>query len=183
VKKIISFLLGIVIITLFCSFISSWFRSSCSPESKLAYKITGNLGKSLKKRYDLNFQGISEEAPEGKYKRIGLDFNCNRILSREEGRLLILKCVPEILEAFNSSPQFRQYMINYPFNGNNILVNVFIKPPRISEVLNPDIAVFSFVDNRIEYSITFPENTYVFHTEQENYEEALRIVEAQQSGN
>jgi hypothetical protein len=174
-----SILLGIVMMTLLCSFISSWFSSGCSPESKLAYKIIGDLGKRLKKKYGLSFQGISEEGGVGKYKRIGLELSCNRILSRDDGRVLLLNCVSEILETFNSCSQFRQYMINYPFNGNNIIVNIYVNPPGVSDVFNPDIAVFSFIDYILEYEKIYPHNPYVFHTEEETYKEALRIVEEQ----
>ncbi len=35
--------------------------------------------------------GISEEAIDGKYKRIGLELSYHRILRKDEGRCLLLK--------------------------------------------------------------------------------------------
>jgi hypothetical protein len=130
----------------------------------------------------LKYFGISEEGSDGKYKTIGLELSFNKLLSKDEGRILILNCVQDILEAFNSYPSFRQYMANSPFTGDNIIVNIFIKPPNVDWVYHPDIAVFSFFDDIVEYSYKYPEKPFVFQTVEESYDEALRIVDAQRNG-
>jgi len=123
-------LLGVLMI----GFFSSFFWSSISPKRKMAFKITNHLGKKFEKKYGLRFAGISEAAPKGKYTMIGLELDYNKILSKDEGRVLLLACAEEMLHAFNSCQSFRQYMADYPFKGDNIIINIFVQTPSSPDV-------------------------------------------------
>ena len=181
-RKIVVILLGIIMISILSSFISSLFGGSISPKRKIAYKIATELGKKLKSKYGLHYMGISEEAVDGKYKCIGLELSYQRMLTKDEGRALLLNCVQDVLRTFNSYPEFKQHMANVPFTGNNIIINIYIQPPKTLKLYYPDISVFSFNHDTLEYSSNTPQNLYKFHTVEETYEEAMKIVEAQQKG-
>ena len=182
-KKAAVLILGVIMISILSSFISSLFGSSISPKRKIAYQITNELGKKLKTKYGLNFMGISEEAPDGKYKCIGIELSFPKILTKDEGRALLLNCVQDVLKSFNSHPEFEQHMVNVPFTGKNIIVNFYIRPPKNPDVYHPDYIGFSFFNNNLWYYTAIPENPYQYHTkEKETYEEAMKIVEAQQKG-
>ena len=182
-RKIKLVILGIIMISILSSFISSLFGSSISPKRKIAYKITKELGKKFKSNYGINFLGISEAALDGKYKCIGLELTYPKILTKDEGRVLLLNCVRDTLEAFNSCPEFKQYMTNVPFTGENIMVKFFIKPPKNWDVYYPDIGVFSFYSDKLHYKIYKPNTHYEYHSiDEETYEEAMKIVDAQQKG-
>jgi hypothetical protein len=181
-KKILIIIVGIMMFTIFSSFLSFLFDSGMSPKKKMVSKITRELSGKFKKKYDLNFMGISEAADEGKYKIVGMELNCKKILSKDEGRRLLLQCAQDTLDALNSYPQFRQYMINYPFTGKNIIVHIYSKPPKNFDVYHPDIAVFLFYNDILSYKTNSPQNSFEYFTkEKETLEEAKKIVASQQS--
>ena len=71
-------------------------------------------------------------------------------------------------------------MENYPFTDDNISISIFIKPPGVSQIYYPNIAVFSTSKGRLIYNAETIEVPYLHaHEEEETYEEALKIVEAQ----
>jgi len=184
-KRLTSILFGIVSIILLSSFFSFIFGNSISEKRKIAIQITDSLGKKLKKKYGLRFKGISEAAEDGKYKIIGVELDYRKTLTKDEGRILLLNCAHDVLEAFNSYPQFRQYMANVPFTGANIIITIYVHPEKNYDVKHPDIAVFSFHNDILWYKTHTREslNNYEYYTEvEEPYEEALKIVEAQARG-
>ncbi len=182
-KKICSIALGVVMLIFLSSFLSSLFGDSRTPGTRMAHQICAQIGKQLQAKYGLQYKGIYEEGPNGKYKCIGLDFNFDRILSKDEGRILLLNCTEHFLQTFNSRPQFKQYMANYPFKESNLYINIFIHPPKSYDVYYPNIAVFSLANDRLEYLTNSPEKRFAYFTEEEEtLEEARKIVEEQREG-
>lgn len=168
-------------ITLLSSFLN--FTDSRTPSTKMAHKICGEIGKKLKSKYGVKYFGISEEGPSGKYITIGFELSYHRVLTKDEGRLLLLNCAHDALEVFNSYPQFKPYMANVPFTVDNILINIFIQPPTSWDVYFPDITIFSFSKGYLEYYTKTPQKRFGYYTEEEeSYEDALKIVEMQRNG-
>ncbi len=140
------------------------------------------LGKNFEKKYGLRLAGCSEAAPEGKYQNLGLELYSNKILTKNQGRLILIACAKELLNAINSTPQFRKYMQMYPFDGNNIVINIYNRGPRNSDLYYPDISSFSIYNNELRYYTYTPESEKIFQyfsIEKETLEEAMKIVEAQ----
>ncbi len=182
-KKICSIALGAVMLIFLSSFLSNFFGDSRTPGTRMAHQICAQIAKQLKCKYGLSYTGITEEGPGSKYKCIGLDFSYDRILTKDEGRIMLLNCVEDVLRAFNSQPQFKQYMANYPFTGKNITIDIYIHSPKNFDVYYPDIAIFGFSNNRLEYLTDTPEKRLTFYTEEkETLEEARKIVEEQREG-
>jgi len=184
-KRLAPIFFGIISIILLSSFFSFIFGNSISEKRKIAIQITDRLGKKLKKKYNLRFKGISEAAVDGKYETIGVELGYQKILTKDEGRVLLLNCAHDVLEAFNSYPQFRQYMTNVPFTGYNIIVNIYIRYPDGHSVYYPEYCGFSYYNDQLTYYTNTPESldNYEYYTkEKEPYEEALKIVEAQARG-
>ncbi len=168
--------------TIFSSFLSFIFGDSRSPGTKMAHKLSGEIGKKIKNKYSLNFMGISEEGPEGKYKKIGLGFSYDKIISKDRGRILLLKCANDALRIYNSHPEFEQYMKDVPFTNNNIIINIYIRQPKGPDVNHPDIGTFSFNNSILRYRTYDPQNGSEFFTvDEESFEEAKRIVAFQQA--
>jgi hypothetical protein len=181
-KKIIVIVMGIMMFVLFSSFLNFFFGGSRSPGTKMAHKITGDIGRRLKANYGLRFMGISEEGPDGKYKKIGLEFSYNKIISKDRGRILLLKCAYDALQIYNSHPEFEQYMKDVPFTNNNIIINIYIRRPKGPDVNHPDIGTFSFNNSILRYRTYDPQNGSEFFTvDEESFEEAKRIVAFQQA--
>jgi hypothetical protein len=182
IKKIILIVMGIMMFTIFSSFLNFFFGSSMSPKRKLVHQITSKLSKNYKTHFGINFMGISEEAIDGKYKRIGLELSYHRILSKDEGRCLLLKVAHDTLEAFNSHPEFEQYMKDVPFTNNNIIINIYIRRSKGPDVNHPDIGTFSFYSETLWYVTYKPDGSFPYRTaEKESFEAAKKIVESQQA--
>lgn len=154
--------------------------SSFSKKRIMAFDMMAKLSENYEIKYGLRYAGVSEAAKEGKYQRLGLLLSSNKILTKNEGRILLLNCLHDALKAFNSNPEFEQYMANYPFTRDNVFLSISVEPPGVSEVYYPDIASFSISRGRLEYRSNTIETPYLYgHEEEEIYEDALKIVEAQ----
>ncbi len=173
-KKLLNIICGIILIFIFSSFLGNSF----SPKRKIAFQITSELSKKFKDNYGLDFLGISEAAKNNKYSTIGLELRSNKILSKEEGRVLLLACANDALTSFNSKPLFRQYMDNYPFTHKNIIINIYAQPQKNgADVYYPDIAVFSFYGEKLRFKTNSPKNPYEYFTEErETYDEAVEAL-------
>jgi hypothetical protein len=181
-KKISVILMAVIMCIVFSSFLDFIFGNSSSPGTKMAHKLSREIGKKIKNKYSLNFMGISEEGPEGKYKKIGLGFSCDKILSKDKGRILLLKCAHEALKVYNSHPEFTPYMNNVPFTNNNLIINIYIQLPKGPDVHHPNIGSFSFHNNILRYKTYKPQKRCeYFSVEKESFEEARRIVESQKA--
>jgi hypothetical protein len=179
-KNFLCVVVGIMMFTIFSSFFNFFFGSGLSSSSKMGHKIASEVGKELSAKYGLHYAGISEKGTKEKYEILGLELYCKRRLSKDEGRRLLLQCSQEALEAFNSYPQFRQYMINYPFTGKNIIIHIYSQP--IKKSFHPDIAVFLFFDNTLSYKTKSPQNRFeYFSVVEETIEEAKRIIASQKA--
>lgn len=176
-KKVATIFFGFTVMIVLSSFFSLFFGESFSEKRKMACKITKKIGEKLKHEYGLRFLGISEEAFDGKYRRIGVELDYKKgVLSKNEGRTLVLKCREHVLNAFNSCPEFKQYMADYPFTGYNIIVNIYVHYPTGHSIYYPDIAIFSFYDDLLHYDTYIPEKENGFYTsEEETLEEAIRL--------
>lgn len=166
------------------SFISLLFGDRPSIKRKIAFRLVNDLSDQWEKKYRLHFIGISEASDQGKYKTLGIELNCRRILTKDEGRTLVIQCAEAALQAFNSCPSFREHMANYPFTADNIIINIFPQPPNISRLYYPNISVFSLHRSKLEYLTNSPDNEYKYYTqEEESFNEAKRIVEQQRRAN
>ena len=124
----------------------------------------------------LYFSGTYEAAPGGKYKSLGLGFRVSKILTKQEGRQLILKYLDKMLEKFNRNPEFSQYIENGKFTFEDLHVSIISYPEDGSEVYYPDVVTFSFFGGNLWYYTHIP-NVHAYYTkEKESYEEVLRLV-------
>ncbi len=167
---------------LMIAFLSSFFGYSMSEKRKMAFKITDQLSQHFKKKYGLKCVGVSEAAPEGKYQNLGLELNCYRILSKDQGRILLLNCVKDALAAFNANPQFLHHMEEGSFTEKNLTITIHIKPPNNPKAYYPNICVFTYFSDKVRFYTDTPESEkrfQYFSIEKEPLEEAMKIVEAQ----
>jgi hypothetical protein len=165
--------------------LSSFMGNSFSPKRKLAFQIIRQITDKYEKKYGLKFSGVSEAAPTGKYENLGFDLDLKRKLSKDEGRKIILELVDDTLYAFNNNPAFREHMKTYPFTVNNIVIDIYITPPKNPYVYHPDIKIFSFYNDILRFITDTPQTQgkgKYFTEEKETLEEARAIVEAQVQG-
>lgn len=158
--------------------------TSCSQEptmserSKLAYQISRGISEQLKNKYDLDFRGIGLScSSDGKtLKTLKLNFSLTHLVTKEEGRDLILKCVEDFLHKINESKEIRPYLVQFPFTYKNIeLVILFYSDARYEPTLDPNIWSISLVDGIINYKIADAQNLFINKSwEKESYDDVLK---------
>src|SRR5689334_22180850 len=99
-KIINSIFLGLVILATSCSFFNLFWNSTRSEKSKIAHRISNVLVKNLESKYGLSSLGIGEEGPGEKYIRLAYDFQYPYLLTKDQGRALLVVCMEEAVRTF-----------------------------------------------------------------------------------
>lgn len=151
-----------------------------SVKSKLAHHAMAKVAKTLNQRYQLKFIGFSERAESNLYREIGLRLQISRVLSKEEGRAILIDSVKELLYELNGNPDLQEYLEPFPFTPDNVNIAIFVQLADGKTVYYPNILIFSLQDGKIEYDTKIPEKEFGYYTEEkETWEEALQIVRSQ----
>lgn len=151
-------------------------------KAKIARSIMANVAETLNHRFQLRYIGFKEAADVNYYKEIGLNFQLLGLLSKDEGRKIILDCTDELLSELNSSLAMRPYLQPYPFTLDNIEIAIYVRNADGYDVYYPNISVFSLRRRVLEFKTELPEmkNKYGYSTrEKETWEDALEIVRSQ----
>ena len=154
--------------------------SPANDKLSMGHAIMKNVNKTLSSRHNMNMGGFREAThrDDKKYKTMGLCFQIQRPVSKEEGRKLLIDCAEELLSQINTHPDFQQFMHEYPFTVKNIEIVMYVSTETGGTIYHPEIAIFSLVNGQLCYRTNTPENRYIFFSkEKETYEEALRIIE------
>jgi hypothetical protein len=180
-KRILAkFLCGMMSCNLFagCNSASENGTDNRRIEVKMTYKAVQETAKILKERYQLRYVGIAESGGKDYYTLIGTRFQLFRIVSKEEGRKILVDSTEELLKNINSNPALLPHLKPSPFTDKNVQVVVFVYQKDGGDNYHPDITVLSMMEGEIEYRTKSPEKKYGYYTvEKETYEEAKKIVE------
>lgn len=148
-----------------------------SKQEKIADDIVAQVARSLSARFNLHpvgFGGSVHDAVE----KVSLSFNCNRQMSQDEYRKLVVKSANYLLEKINNNNQLEPYLRNYPFDSNNIELSIFIFAEDGSRVQLGEISCVTVINGKVAYSIRETEFTTIWILE-ESFEDAKRIVAEQ----
>ena len=149
----------------------------CNPpsqEEKIAYEIVKDLTHNWKTRYGLNFSGWGGTRDDSKRKTIEIWLITRKVLSKDEGRILLLECIEEALLAFNSCSKYREFMADYPFTGKNMHIDIVVQPQKGLTASYPDICMFGYYNGKLVFLTKSPDKPFGFHTqEEEAHEEAV----------
>ena len=152
-------------------------------EEIIARNLMYRVSNILASRYQLRYLGYSEEGDKTGYTKIGLCFNRYGKLSRDEGRRIIVDSLDIFLNEINSDYKLQPFLINKTFTINNVEITIVISTSEGKEIFYPDVSVFSAHGGKIYYSTYTQDQKFVYTRESETFEEALRIVEAQNQEN
>lgn len=169
-----------VIFLFVCIVVTACNQEPSLPESdRLAYKISGRIAEQLKNKYDLDLNGIglSGNGDENTLKSIKLMFSLTHLVTKEEGRDLILKCIEDFLREINDFEEIRPYLIHFPFTYEDIGLRIlFYSDARYEPTVDPNIDCISLIEGVIKYSIPDKQNRFTNKSiEKESYEDALKI--------
>jgi len=158
---------------------------SRTEDVKIMHNTVENVVKTLENRYQIQKMGFGEGGDKKFYKSISLSFIVLRVLSKNEGRKMLIRCAEELLKAINSNEQLLPYLLPSPFSITNIEMTLFIYHPDGKEALYPNISIFTVRNGKVMYKTDTPElkNKYGYFTEEEeSYDEAVKIVQSQLQG-
>ncbi len=149
---------------------------------KLARRAMHKTAVILEKRHQMKFIGWSEGGDEHYYNNVGLNFKVFRVLSKEEGRIMLIDGVEELVKEFNATPELQPFLNPAPFMPSNVKMHIYDYQPDGGKLYYPNIVVFSAYDGKVQYSTKIPEKEFGYYTQdEETYEEALNIVRSQKS--
>lgn len=181
-KKFMLFVLFPVLF--FCSFFL--MRPKMSKESKAVHQIVREISSIYTKKYNMRYSGISLAAPGGIYRDIGVCFDYQGYLTKDEARVILLEIADALLEKINDNTILKPHLKNYPFTGNNITVDIFLVSPEGKRIYYPDIKIISLYGDKLRYKYDSPETEsqgVYYLKETETIEEARQIVNQQQNTN
>lgn len=167
-------ILALLIVPFLMSF--SFFKSKPRDYADMAREIRGKVAKKLAKKHQMDCVGVGG-GMMGSVYMIGLSFEINRPIDRDEARARIVDCVEELLTAVNQNEEIRPYLKNYPFTTHNVQVAIFIKDKDRRNLHDPLISVVSvFESDDISYCTTEPNKMTYKNQVHEPYQEALAKV-------
>jgi hypothetical protein len=150
----------------------------------IARKIMYRVSDVLESRYQLRYGGYSEAGDKTGYTEMGLFFNKFGKVSKDEGRKMMVDCVNEFLKEINSDPKMQPFLITKPFTALNVQIMIIVYSSDGRTIFYPDINVFSAARGKINYYTSSPDQKFGHFTEEEEpFEEAVQIVEAQDKEN
>lgn len=134
----------------------------------------------LRKKYPLSIIGVGGSQKDKKKTEIDVSFMLNRSLSKDECRELLIDIAEELLKQINEDKDLQPHLYYTPFSYKNLEIRVFLRNPDRSSIEYPHIFMFSLIGT-IEYDVRYPNVTYGYTREEETYDKALQIVQAQRS--
>jgi len=132
----------------------------------------------LKKKYKINTIATNISMPGGIVKLLGLDFQVQGPLSKEEIRKILIALVQDFLVSVNSNEKIKPYLENYPFEIKNIEITLFFIDSQRMELLDPNIGIAKVSSGSLSYKILAKTNGIlsIKSLSKESYEEALQIL-------
>lgn len=174
-----------ILILICLTFIPYLSLKSCDDrnvEDKLAHQIIYDVSKILERRYQLNYIGMVEAGETNYYTKIGIEFQIFHIVDKSEGRKILVDSAKELLKAINSNDKLLAHLQTSPFTLSNIEILIYVYHSDKTIAHDEDIKVFGVKDGVLKYWKKTPREGYEFGyyvEETESYEEALKILEAQ----
>ena len=174
-KNIIVFILCLTIFIVSCEMTGS--QGYYIPESEQAVgALLSKIKRSLEEKYRIKAIGTSISMPGGDVRELGLDFQIQGPLSREETREILIGLAHDFIAYVNSDERVRPYLKYYPFTVDNVDIGLFFIDSKGYELDDPYIGIARISSGKLIYKILFtiddiPKLRSSF---EESYEEALK---------
>ncbi len=144
-----------------------------------AHKFIDSQANLLNKKYNMKSSGFGTSLYDG-VKELSWNFHIPKKLPRDEGRILIMDCVSQIVNNANNNDELKLFFNKEGFDQKNIEVVIVVDLGK-QEVYYPDFKVINYRNNRLGFYTDDPKNnTKTFYTcKYEPYEDAVAILKSQ----
>jgi hypothetical protein len=135
--------------------------------------------REVKAKYNLDVVTISQSSELSgnyPYKDLGLAFQSDRKIERDEGRKILLDIIRIFLDKINNNPEIQSYLITSPFTEENIGVDVINFHIDISDPSYDNIVSFNLRLKKIYFDYRIPGTEFGTRSEIESLEEAKRLA-------
>ncbi len=174
--KYINYLTILIVMCFSCNNIDHPY----SNKTQIVHSILNKVGQNFKDKYDLEISGFTLSGGKKGYDTIGIDFDKRGILSKNEGRKIIVECLNDLLNEINSNSELQPYLFLRPFSIKNIRVTILILDADGKLIYYPSIEIIGARNGHISYLAKSMEDEYKFVSlGKETFEEAVKIVESQ----
>ena len=154
-----------------------------TPYVKIADNIIKTTSDRLSKKYQMHLMGV-KSGMMGCVNSMGLHFQVNRKLNKDEARCMIVECVQSFLADINQNEAIRKHLQVTPFDAEHVEIIFFLSAPDGNDFYHPDLSVITACDGKIKYSTYDPENKYKYKSREiESFEDAVKILQNQASSN
>ena len=152
------------------------------PSTKAVHKTIREFKEEIQERYPLLATSIREAATEKAYTHIGIGFQINQTLTKDQGRALLVECLEAFIEKINSTEGLEQYLDPSHFSYDDVSLSICPMGIDREGLLSPDISIFQFAHGNVwfyKYSQENPNRTIGDEGEsyEEAYEKAQRYLE------
>ena len=170
-KKAMLFCMGIIF--LFTGCVDSKMREI--PKSDQAVNhLFERSARSIEKKYKMKAIGTVVAMPEGVVKELGLSFQIQGPLIKEEIRKILITSAKDFLQIVNSDEAVRPYLTKYPFEIKNVEITLFLVDSQGIGLDDPYIGVAGLSRGELDYQILVTTHIPKIKCESvESYEEAL----------
>jgi hypothetical protein len=154
------------------------------PENeKPVWAVSLLTAKEFKDKYELQFAGLGQSRDGDSLKTLRLSFILDKILTKEEGRELVLTCVNKLQRNINDFKNIQSLIKDPPFLEKNLGITIlFYKDQNHSPTIFPDVCCITLIDGIIFYRYRDPNPPFLYKlSEEETIEEARKLINEDQN--
>ncbi len=180
-KKSSSKLIGNSMLNKKVFFLFFFLFASCNTPpnyERMSDRMVSKYVKEIKKEYGFQVDVIGG-GMMGAVNLVTIGFAVQQNVDKNQGRRIAVECVEKLLKKYNENEQIRPFLKNYPFDTSNIKMYLSFIDENRDRVDKKYIALITIGNNVVCYSKYDPETKWFFDDQEESYDEALRIVEAE----
>lgn len=167
-----------VICILFVSCNSSNNRTYyLSEKERASNKILNEVAIQLRNEWGLIPSGTAGQMMD-EIQMLGLSFKYLKPLDIEKGREILIDAVNRFDAAINADEKIRPYLVQFPFEPKNVLIEIYIHGPNYNDVEKGELSVISASDGILKYKIDDPITGRLTTICKETYEEAVQKIQS-----
>lgn len=139
-------------------------------------EISSFIKEDFAKKYNIKF--LREPDVVTRISKPTLKFQILGPFSKEKLRLILTEGIEKFIKLVNSSEKLRPFIGNHSFSVNEINAGIVLKDKNNKFLHHPNIATVALIRGKIYFSTMDEKIEYYGYrtTEEENYEEALKLV-------
>lgn len=157
--------------------VSATKRCQTSKDERLANQISKEVAVKLNEEWGLVPFGTAGQMMD-EIKMLGLSFCYLKPLNLDEAREMLIDAVNQFTSAINANDQIRPYLNKYPFEHDNVLIEIYIFQPGYKEVEPGKLTAIFASEGVLEYKIRgqVMDTSVTYH--KESYDEAVQELKS-----